>query len=71
MIWLSLLSGGLRLARLLTQIVRERRLLRAGAAAAVSRRLAETHKLVRRALDARRAVRHDRNSVLNDRDRRD
>lgn len=68
---LAVLSGLLGLLRVVVGYFQTRRLLEAGAATQVAANLKEAQDALLRAQSARRAVRHDADSVRNDPDNRD
>jgi hypothetical protein len=70
MAWLSIFSGLLKLTSILSRMIERRGLMQQGEVRAAYRSSQETLGNVERAMDARRAVKHDARSVRNDPNRR-
>lgn len=66
MAWLQALSALLKLANLLAGYLRDKQLLEAGEARAISESLSVAQSRVQVAMAARAAVKHDPDSVRND-----
>lgn len=69
--WLSLLKLVLTVSASIAEIVEDKQLLDAGEAKNVAKTLREQNDRVEKALAARRAVKHDPDSLRNDPNRRD
>ena len=69
--WLSIFSGLLKLTGIISRMVERRGLMQQGEVRAAYRASQETLGNVERAMDARRAVKHDARSVRDDPDRRE
>jgi len=68
--WLSILAAMLKLTGIISRMIERRSLMHQGEVRAAYRSSQETLGNVERAMDARRAVRHDARSVRNDPNRR-
>lgn len=64
--WLSLLNAVLSLASVLAEYAKQRQLIGAGEAMALNRTLGESLAAIERAMAARRAVKHDADSIMRD-----
>lgn len=71
MTWLQAVSGLIKLINLITGYMRDRQLLEAGEAKAISDSLSVAQSQIHSALAARRAVKHDSGSVRDDSRNRD
>jgi hypothetical protein len=69
--WLSIFSGLLKLTGILSRMIERRGLMQQGEVRAAYRSSQETLGNVERAIDARRAVKHDARRVRDDPDRRE
>ena len=70
MAWLSIFSGLLKLTGIISRMIERRGLMQQGEVRAAYRSSQETLGNVERAMDARRAVKHDARSVRDDPNRR-
>ena len=68
--WLNILKGILGLANMVAKFVSDKQLMDAGEAKAVARNLSQTNEKLNAAIDARRNVRHDTDSVQRDKNNR-
>lgn len=71
MIWLSLIKGLLSVAQLFMKRAADKQLLDAGEAKNVVRALQHSQKVIAAAQLSRASVKHDADSVRDDRDNRD
>ena len=69
--WLSLLKGLVSAVGFLAKFMADRQLIEAGEYKAIAMNNERTLEKVKLARDARRAVKHDRDSVRNDPNNRD
>lgn len=69
--WLGLAKIVFSLAQSVARIIGDKQLIDAGEAKATADQLGKANDQIARAIAARRAVRHDPDSILHDRDNRD
>ena len=69
--WLTLIQGIIHLASAITDYARNRQLISLGEAKTLNIALGESLASVERAIEARRSVKHDPDSILHDPRNRD